>query len=64
MRLKLESLAVGISALVLVYLLGVFVAVDFNIANWSEGGRTAVAVIGGFSFFASTMTYYELNSKP
>lgn len=42
----MKALVAGFATFFVVYLLGAFVAVDFNVANWDLQGRFLVASIG------------------
>ncbi len=41
-----KALAASIGMMLLSYLVGAFVAADFNISNWTHFGRYTVAVLG------------------
>lgn len=58
MRIPLAVLA-GITAMLLMYLLGAFTAADFNIINWHEDGRFMIGLFmlfGGVGSFLCVLT--------
>lgn len=64
--LKLEnmknSIIVFISLLVIFYLIGCFIEVSFNIAEWREGVRFGIAMIGVPVSALLAATYADANN--
>lgn len=53
MKKYLLPTLVALTVYVLFYLIGAFIAVDFNIKAWDEGGRAMVAIMGTIIAFAA-----------
>lgn len=54
-----KSTAAGLAAFCAVYLVGVFAAADFNIANWDAETRLCIAVIGATFAAGGFMAAWE-----
>lgn len=56
----LLRISVGFLAALAVYLVGAFIAVDFNIANWDDEGRGLVGLfMPVMGIFAATCPFLE-----
>lgn len=58
-----NSIIVFISLLVMFYLIGCFLEVSFNIAEWREGVRFGVGVIGTSISALLAATHAEANDE-
>ena len=64
MKEIIKSLLVGLLIFILFYLIGCFVAADFNIMNWEKEGRMFCGLLGGLasiSFMCIAFGYYNEN---
>lgn len=53
-----KRILIGFAGFLLVYLMGSFYNVSFNISNWSDHSRLIISVIVGFAFIMLA-TYSE-----
>lgn len=58
-----NSIIVFISLLILFYLMGCFIEVSFNIAEWEETVRVSVAVMGTAVSALLAGTYADANNE-
>jgi multisubunit Na+/H+ antiporter MnhE subunit len=58
-----NSIIVFISLLVMFYLIGCFIEVSFNIAEWTEGVRLGIAVLGTFMSAVLTGAFAEARNS-
>jgi len=64
MKEIIKSLLVGLLTFTLYYLIGCFVAADFNIMHWEKEGRMFCGVLGGLtsiSIVCISFFYYNEN---
>lgn len=45
----INALLAGVSACLFAYLIGAFIGMSFNIAEWADIGRAMIGVFGGFA---------------
>ncbi len=64
MKNIIKSLAGGFLTFALIYLIGCFVAADFNITHWTTEGRLFSGAMGGIlslTMIATLVSYYSEN---
>lgn len=63
MKNIIKSLAAGLLVFTLIYLVGSFIAADFNITHWAQEGRIMCGVFGGLISLTVMATAMDIYNK-
>lgn len=59
-QLEIKSIVMGVTILLIIYLMGCFISVSFDITKWDEGGRVMVGIFGPTLSTLIASLYYNV----